>query len=119
MRRCIHACRLIIAFAMICCLVGATPAPEVQFSDITRTSGINFKHENSATSNKYLVETMGGGVAVFDYDKDARLYFFFTTGAKIEAARPEGKLPSKAECTGWNHLWPQNAERRFWDVTEK
>src|SRR3954462_7055662 len=119
MRICIHACRLIIAFAMICCLVGATPAPEVQFSDITRTSGINFKHENSATSNKYLVETMGGGVAVFDYDNDGRLDIFFTNGAKIDDPMPDGKLPDKADRKFWNHLYHQNADGTFADVTEK
>ena len=36
------------------------PGPEVQFTDITRSARVNFKHENSATSNKYLLETMGG-----------------------------------------------------------
>jgi hypothetical protein len=55
------------------CLMSATPAPDVQFTDITQTTKIDFKHESSATSNKYLVETMGGGVALFDYDNDGRL----------------------------------------------
>jgi hypothetical protein len=119
MKRCIQACRLIIAFAMICCLVGATPTPEVQFSDITGTSGINFKHENSATSNKYLVETMGGGVAVFDYDNDGRLDIFFTNGAKIDDPMPDVKLPDKADRKFWNHLYHQNADGTFTDVTER
>src|SRR4051794_21129416 len=119
MRRCIHACRLIIAFAMICCLVGATPAPEVQFSDITRTSGINFKQENSATSNKYLVETMGGGVALFDYDNDGRLDIFFTNGAKIDDPMPDGKLPDKSDPKFSNRLYHQSSNGTFTDVTEK
>src|SRR5437660_12551068 len=119
MRRCIHACRLIIAFAMICCLMGATPTPEVQFSDITTTSGTNFKHENSATSNKYLVETMGGGVAVFDYDNDGRPDIFFTNGAKIDDPMPDSNLPDKADRKFWNHLYHQNADGTFTDVTEK
>jgi len=110
---------LIIAFAMICCLMGATPTSEVQFSDITRASGINFKHENSATSNKYLVETMGGGVAVFDYDNDGRLDIFFTNGAKIDDPMPDSKLPDKADRKFWNRLYHQNADGTFTDVTEK
>ena len=40
-------------------LTGGAAAPEVQFTDITQAVGIDFKHENSATSNKYLIETMG------------------------------------------------------------
>ncbi len=110
MTRCLQACRLIIAFAMICCLVGATPTPEVKFSDITGTSGINFKHENSATSNKYLVETMGGGVAVFDYDNDGRLDIFFTNGAKIDDPMPDGKLPDKGDAQVLEP--PLSSERR-------
>ena len=56
----------------------------MQFTDVTQAAGIDFKHENSATSNKYLVETMGGGVALLDYDNDGRLDMFFTNGAKID-----------------------------------
>jgi hypothetical protein len=40
--------------------------PEVKFVDITSSSGLHFQHHNSATSSKYLIETMTGGVAVFD-----------------------------------------------------
>src|SRR5688572_6775191 len=44
------------------------PRSPVQFTDITQATGIDFKHENSATPNKYLIETMGGGVAMLDMD---------------------------------------------------
>ena len=114
-----HACRYIIACAMFCGLLGATPTAEVQFSDITQASRINFKHENSATANKYLVETMGGGVALLDYDNDGRLDIFFTNGAKIDDPMPNGKLPDKADRKFWNRLYHQNADGTFTDVTEK
>src|SRR5437868_13644008 len=39
----------------------------VTFADVTALSKINFKHAGSPTSQKYLLETMGGGVAIFDY----------------------------------------------------
>jgi hypothetical protein len=39
-----------------------------RFVDVTEKLGIKFKHEASPTSKKYLLETMGGGVALFDYD---------------------------------------------------
>ena len=71
--------------------MGAAPAPDVQFTDITQTAKIDFKHESSATSNKYLVETMGGGVALLDYDNDGRLDIFFTNGAKIDDPMPDGQ----------------------------
>jgi hypothetical protein len=112
-------CRSIIALALVCCVIGATPAPEVQFTDVTQTVGIDFKHENSATSNKYLIETMGGGVALLDYDNDGRLDIFFTNGAKIDDPMPNGKMPDKSDRKFWNRLYHQNADGTFTDVTEK
>ena len=119
MGRCLLACRWIFVFGLVCCLIGAAPAPDVQFADVTQAIKIDFKQENSATSNKYLVETMGGGVALFDYDNDGRLDIFFTNGAKIEDPMPDGKLPDKSDRQFWNRLYHQNADGTFTDVTEK
>ena len=91
----------------------------MQFTDITQTVKIDFKHESSATSNKYLVETMGGGVALLDYDNDGRLDIFFTNGAKIDDPMPDDKLPDKSDRKFWNRLYHQNADGTFTDVTEK
>ncbi len=44
--------------------------PVIRFTDITRQSGIDFKHVNGAYGDKLLPETMGGGVAFIDYDND-------------------------------------------------
>ena len=119
MCKCLHACRSIIALALAGCLIAATPAPEVQFTDVTQGVGIAFQHENSATSNKYLIETMGGGVALLDYDNDGRLDIFFTNGAKIDDPMPSSKMPDKSDRKFWNRLYHQNADGTFTDVTEK
>jgi len=103
----------------LCFLIAATPASDVQFNDITQAAGIDFKNENSATSNKYLVETMGGGVALLDYDNDGRLDIFFVNGANIDDPMPDGKAPDKSDRKFWNRLYHQNADGTFTDVTEK
>jgi enediyne biosynthesis protein E4 len=100
-------------------LVVATSAPDLQFIDVAQTVGIAFKHESSATSNKYLLETMGGGVALLDYDNDGRLDVFFTNGARIADPMPAGQLPDKTEQKFWNRLFQQNERGAFIDVTEK
>ena len=92
---------------------------DVQFTDITKASGIAFAHANSATPSKYLVETMGGGVALFDYDNDGRLDVFFTNGARIEEPMPRDKRPDKSDPAYWNRLYRQRADGAFEDVTEK
>jgi hypothetical protein len=97
----------------------AQTAPEVQFTDITTKSYIDFTQENSATSNKYLIETMGGGVALFDYDNDGRLDIFFANGALLSDPMPDGKLPDKSNKKFWNRLYHQNADGTFTDVTER
>jgi len=86
-----------VSFGLFVGVVAAAAGPEVQFADITRSARVNFKHENSATSTKYLLETMGGGVALLDYDNDGRLDIFFTNGAKIDDPMPDGKLPDKSD----------------------
>jgi len=89
------ACR-VIESALACFLLGATPAADVHFTDITHEVKIDFRQENSSTTNKYLIETMGGGVALFDYDNDGRLDIFFTNGALIDDPMPDGKMPDKS-----------------------
>jgi enediyne biosynthesis protein E4 len=109
---------------MIICTLGLTglvsaQSPEVGFTDVTQQSKVDFKQENSATSNKYLIETMGGGVALLDYDNDGRLDIFFVNGAYIADPMPEGKLPDKSDPKYWNRLYHQNADGTFTDVTER
>jgi enediyne biosynthesis protein E4 len=109
----------LMACGLLFCLMGAAPVPDVQFTDVTQSAKIDFKHESSATSNKYLVETMGGGVALLDYDNDGRLDLFFTNGARIDDPMPDDKQPDKSDRKFWNRLYHQNPDGTFTDVTEK
>ncbi|SRR5260221_13261498 len=49
--------------------------------DVTSALGLSFRSMASHTSRKYLIETMGQGVALFDYDNDGRLDIFVANGA--------------------------------------
>src|SRR5215210_3802139 len=113
MRRCPHIGAWVLPCALLLPLIVSSSAPDVQFIDVTRSVGIDFRHENSATSSKYLVETMGGGVALLDYDNDGRLDIFFTNGARIDDVLPEGKQPDKSDRKFWNRLYHQNADGHF------
>ena len=93
-----------IALLGAACVFAATTATAVRFTDATAQSKLDFKHEGSPTSNKYLLETMGGGVALLDYDNDGRLDIFFTNGARLDDPMPEGKSPDKSERRFWNRL---------------
>jgi hypothetical protein len=95
---------------------GTTPG---NFVDVTSKVGIHFKQEASPTSRKYLLETMGSGAAVFDYDNDGRLDIFLGNGAQIDDPIPSGTIPGKAGPKYWNRLFHQKADGTFEDVTGK
>ena len=81
-----------------------------QLVDITSSTGISFKHLSSP-EQKYIVESMSGGVALIDYDGDGWLDIYFT-GAPSVAMELEGKNARSA-------LYHNNHDGTFTDVTEK
>ncbi len=91
----------------------------VTFTDITALTKINFNHQGSPTSIKYLLETMGGGVAIFDYDNDGRMDLFFTNGALLKDPMTKVGMPDKNDPKFWNRLYHQKADGTFEDVTER
>ena len=95
---------------------GATPG---LFVDITQKSGVNFSYQASHTSKKYLIETMGAGVALFDYDNDGRLDIFLVNGAPLDDPTPLGTIPKKSGAKFWNRLYHQKSDGTFEDVTQK
>ncbi len=95
-----------------------SPRPEA-FVDVTQRLGVNFKYLSSHTSRKYLLETMGPGVALFDYDNDGRLDTYLVNGAPLADPAPKSFIPSKTDSKYWNRLYHQKADGTFEDVTEK
>jgi hypothetical protein len=89
------------------------------FSDITTRSGVDFRHEASHTTQKYLIETMGSGVALLDYDGDGYLDIFLVNCAALQDPMPPGKNPDKSNPRYWNRLYHNNGNGTFTDVTEK
>src|SRR5260370_13513189 len=59
----------------------AQTVPAGFFADVTSASKVQFGHQASPTTRKYLVESMSGGVAVFDFNNDGLLDIFLVNGA--------------------------------------
>jgi hypothetical protein len=89
------------------------------FVDVTAAKGLNFRYLSSHTSRKYLLETMGPGVALFDYDNDGRLDIFLVNGASLDDPTPKGTIPQKTGPQYWNRLYHQKSDGSFEDVTER
>ena len=106
---------------------GAQAAPVKQeppplpgkFVDVTHQKGIQFTAVAAHTSHKYLLETMGSGVAMFDYDNDGLMDLFFVNGAPLEDPMRKGAVPQKKSGADWNRLYHQRKDGTFEDVTEK
>ena len=97
---------------------GAEPPAPAWFEERTAAAGITFRHRASPNPLKYLISTMGSGVALFDYDRDGRLDIFLANGAHILQPQPPGTLPRKLGPAWWNRLYHQDARGHFEDVTE-
>ena len=97
---------------------GAAPRPPasapsaIEFDNAIAASKITFTLKNSVSPERYSVETMAGGVAVFDYNNDGLLDIFFTNGAEIPSLE-------KNDPSYYNRLFRNNGDGTFTDVTEQ
>src|SRR5262249_51895938 len=71
------------------------PSSKVTFTDVTKAAGINFSNASSA-EKKYIVESMGGGVAMFDFDNDGKLDIYIVNSYTVEAALAKKPRPPAA-----------------------
>jgi len=89
------------------------------FVDVTEKDGVHFLHQAPHTTRKYLIETMGSGVALFDCDGDGRLDIYLVNGAPFSDPEPKGSIPQKTGPEYWNRMFHQKPDGTFEDVTEK
>lgn len=87
--------------------------PQIPFVDITSSSGIEWKHFNAMDNEKLLPETMGGGVALFDFDCDGDQDILFIGGESWPWASSIFAEP-RSLC-----LYANDGHAKFIDVTEK
>src|SRR2546423_1058118 len=103
------------AFLAGCCVLAVIAAPRllpIRFRNVAADAGISFVLENHPTARKHMIETMPGGIAVFDYDGDGRPDIYFTNGAEIPSLE---KTLSKY----WNRLYRNEGNWKFRDVTQQ
>ena len=89
----------------------AANANPVTFIDVARSSGITFQHDNAASPEKFLIETMGSGCAWLDYDQNGLLDLYLVNGAATRLYTPAHALRSA--------LYRNNGDGTFTDVTAK
>ncbi len=116
---CTAACLVLASSAQVKqAAVPAAPQVPGKFTDITEASGVHFLHQAPHTSRKYLIETMGSGVALFDCDNDGRLDLYLVNGAPFSDPTPKGTIPQKTGPEYWNRFYHQKKDGTFEDLTE-
>jgi hypothetical protein len=84
-----------------------------RFTNVAQEAGLRAKTIfGGETSNRYLLETTGCGVAFVDYDNDGWLDIFLVNGTRFEANFPSGQAPV-------SRLYKNNRDGTFTDVTLK
>jgi hypothetical protein len=86
-------------------------APDISFRDVTHASGIDAHLTCGSLDKQYIMDSMCGGVAVFDYDNDGWMDIYLTNGSTLE------NLHSGKCTTG--KLYHNNHDGTFTDVTAK
>ncbi len=113
---------------LLALIAGAYPAARLpgqaprqalpKFKDAAAEAGVKFRCETSRTTEKYLIETMGGGVGMLDFDGDGRLDLYFVNGAALHESMA-GREPDKSDPRFWNRLYKNNGDGTFTDVTAR
>jgi enediyne biosynthesis protein E4 len=85
-----------------------TPVPI--FRDIAAQAGLTASHISSR-EKYYVIESMSGGVGLFDCDNDGKLDIVMVNGSTVDRYKQGGDLLVT--------LWHQDADLKFTDITEK
>ncbi len=97
-----------------------SPAPSsAPVFDVKHPRGLDFKHVNSPTPQKYLIETMGGGVALLDYNNDGLLDIFLVNSGDLTNPMHQPEKFNRQNPKNWNRLYRQNPDGSFTDVTKE
>src|SRR5450755_2287108 len=106
------AALLLILIAAAFAAETAKTQPIANFTDIAEKAGLTMSNVfGGKDTKKYIIETTGTGVAIFDYDNDGWPDIFLVNGTTLEGF-PKGNAPT-------NHLYHNNHDGTFTDVTAK
>ena len=99
-----------LAWAALLGLCGQVSG-DILLTDVTKQTGITFVHTDGGSGQRYIVETVSAGLALFDYDNDGDIDIYFLNGAPLKGT----VCPKPPQ----NALYCNDGGWKFTDVTEQ
>jgi hypothetical protein len=93
------------------CAAAVPAAAPVVFEEVAAARGLRFANDPGRTDRRHQPESMGGGVALFDYDNDGWLDVYVVNGAALPAI-------DKSAPRHWNRLFHNQRDGTFADVSQ-
>lgn len=106
----LHILALLLAIAELAMPSAAEELSRVQFADVSQTCGIQFTHTDGGNGQRFIVESVVCGLALFDYDNDGWIDIYFLNGAALPGTQVNG-VPK-------NVLYRNNGDFTFSDVSD-
>lgn len=85
-------------------------AAQTQFVDVRERATIDYRNVSGEPEKRYIVSSLGNGVALFDYDQDGDLDIYLVNGAAVQGTR--------VVASSSNRLYRNEGAWRFTDVSE-
>ncbi len=114
--------RVLLLYGMLAgwaCVHGPADAwaqAPIQLTDVTDDTGIAFTHTDGSSGQRYMIEPITAGVALFDYDRDGDIDIYFLNGSPLFRKSLPG---SKPEVAPRNALYRNDGGMKFTDVTDR
>jgi len=103
--------KIAVLLVLLCVPCRGRADSPISFHDVTKETGIDFKHTDGSSGQRYIVENVSAGLALFDYDNDGDIDIYFLNGGALKGTK--FKKPPR------NALYRNDGNWRFTDVTKE
>jgi len=98
---------------------GQPPAATIRFEEVSASAGVNFTHSFGAEQLGSLIESTGAGAVWFDYNNDGLMDLYVVSGRDLGKGMHPHPLRNPPKVAPHNHLFRNDGNGRFTDVTEQ
>jgi enediyne biosynthesis protein E4 len=106
-----HAWPMALMLVAVWFVTHAQAGKGIVLTDVTDKTGVTFVHTDGSSGQRYIVESVASGLALFDYNRDGHIDIYFLNGAPLKG--------TTSKTTPKNALYRNEGDWAFTDVTEE